>query len=455
MNTHTPAERTPKVLFVDDEEHLRLASAQALELAGLDVECFDNGETVADKVSRNFNGVVVTDIRMPGINGIELMQNLLEIDPELPVVLITGHGDIQLAVEAMRAGAYDFIEKPFASTHLSDVVVRALEKRAMTLELRRLRSVVGGRDKLEARLIGRAPNMVEVRRQIRAVAATQADVLIIGDTGTGKEVAARALHAISDRRDKPFVAINCGALPADLIESELFGHEAGAFAGAMRSRYGKFEHGQYGTVFLDEIESMPQELQVKLLRVIQDRKITRLGSNEQIDLDVRFIAASKENLELAASQGRFRKDLLYRINVVTLKMPPLNERCEDIPRLFMALANEAAARYRRDIIDVPAALLSSLANKNWPGNVRELRNAAERFVLGLEVFNQGENNEGCTSSLAEKMANLERNVIVAELTAQNGSLKETYESLRISRKSLYEKMQKYGLSRDDFSGDNP
>ena len=402
-------------------------------------------------MSRNFNGVVVTDIRMPGTTGIELMQKLLEIDPELPVVLITGHGDIQLAVEAMRAGAYDFIEKPFASAHLSDVVIRALEKRAMTLELRRLRSAVGGRDKLEARLIGRAPNMVEVRRQIRAVAATQADVLIIGDTGTGKEVAARALHAISDRRDKPFVAINCGALPADLIESELFGHEAGAFAGAMRARYGKFEHGQYGTVFLDEIESMPQALQVKLLRVIQDRKITRLGSNEQIDLDVRFIAASKEDLELAASQDRFRKDLLYRINVVTLKMPPLSERTEDIPRLFISLANEAAARYRRDGVDVPPSLLSSLANKSWPGNVRELRNAAERFVLGLEVFEQIESDKNNASSLSDKMAELEKNVLVAELAAHQGSLKETYEALGISRKSLYEKMQKHGLSRDDFN----
>ncbi len=454
MNTYKPTTPSPKVLFVDDEEHLRLASAQALELAGLNVECFANADHVADKVSRNFNGVVVTDIRMPGTNGIELMQKLLEIDPELPVVLITGHGDIQLAVEAMRAGAYDFIEKPFASAHLSDVVIRAIEKRAMTLELRRLRSAVGGRDKLEARLIGRTPVMVEVRRQIRAVAATHADVLIIGDTGTGKEVAARALHAISERRDKPFVAINCGALPAELIESELFGHEVGAFAGAIRARYGKFEHGQYGTIFLDEIESMPQALQVKLLRVIQDRKITRLGSNEQIDLDVRFIAASKEDLELAASKDRFRKDLLYRINVVTLKMPPLSNRTEDIPRLFISLANEAAARYRREPLKVPPALLSSLANKDWPGNVRELRNAAERFVLGLDVFEHQKGQENGSTSLTNKMAALERNVIAAELTAHNGSLKTTYEALGISRKSLYEKMQKHGLSRENFNALN-
>lgn len=444
-----------KVLFVDDEEHLRLASRQALDLAGFEVECFSSAERVRDFASRSFAGVVVTDIRMPGMDGFTLMTELLEIDPELPVILITGHGDVQLAVEAMRAGAYDFIEKPFASAYLTDTVGRALEKRRMTLEIRKLRSAVGGRDLLEARLMGRAPVMVEIRRQIRAVAETHADVLIFGDTGTGKDVAARALHASSSRGDKPFVAINCAALPADLIESELFGHEAGAFPGAIRARYGKFEHAQGGTVFLDEIESMPMELQAKLLRVIQERTITRLGSNEPIDLDVRFIAASKLDLEQAARHNSFRRDLLYRLNVVTIRMPALEERKEDIPRLFIQLANEAAARYQREPLTVPPSTLAVLANREWPGNVRELRNAAERFVLGL---GQPEDSAGSTDpakSLAARVGDFERNIIAAELTANSGSLKHTYQALGLSRKSLYEKLQKYGLKREDFTSGGP
>ncbi len=440
-----------RILFVDDEEHLRLSSMQTLELAGFNVTCFSSAERVADNVSRNFDGIVITDIRMPGTDGLALMQQLLEIDAELPVVLITGHGDVQLAVEAMRAGAYDFIEKPFAASHLADVAGRALEKRRMTLELRQLRSAVGGRDKLEARLMGRAPIMVEIRRKIRAIAETEADVLIIGDTGTGKEVAARALHAISPRRDQPFVAINCGALPADLIENELFGHEAGAYPGATRARFGKFEHARHGTVFLDEIESMPFALQVKLLRAIQERAITRLGSNEPIELDVRFIATSKSDLETAAKEGHFRQDLLYRLNVATLRMPALSERIEDIPRLFTHLVNEAATRYRREIMDIPPATLAGLASRKWPGNVRELRNAADRFVLGLGFDDTPPSNSNGLASLAEQVGAFERNTIAATLAANGGSVKKTYETLALSRKSLYEKMQKYGLSREDFS----
>lgn len=439
-----------KVVFVDDEDHLRLAAKQALDLADFDVECFANADRVSDQISRNYTGVLVTDIRMPGMDGMELMQRVLEIDPELPVVLVTGHGDVQLAVEAMRQGAYDFIEKPFSSNHLVDVVSRAIDKRRLTLENRALRSAVAGRDRLEARLMGRAGVMVELRQQIRAVAETDADILIVGETGTGKEVAARALHAISTRRDRPFIALNCAALPAHMIESELFGHEAGAFPGATRARYGKLEHGQGGTVFFDEIESMPAELQVKLLRVIQERSITRLGSNEPIDLDVRFIAASKADLETEAKQGRFRSDLLYRLNVITLRMPALEQRKEDIPRLFIHLLNEACARYRRDMPDVPSAVLAAVANRDWPGNVRELRNAADRFALGLGLNDGAVSVEEQDEPLAQRVSEFERSIIAAELTANSGRLKDTYDALGLSRKSLYEKMQKYGLNREDF-----
>lgn len=438
------------VIFVDDEEHLRIAAKQALELAGFEVSCYQNAEQVMDLLSRNYPGVLITDVRMPGKDGMELLKDALEIDSELPVVLVTGHGDVQLAVEAMRLGAYDFIEKPFASNHLIDVARRAIDKRSLTLENRALRSAVAGRDRLEARLIGRAQIMVELRQRIRTISQTDADILIIGQTGVGKEVTARALHAVSSRRDRPFVAINCGALPEGMIESELFGHVAGAFPGAIHSRYGKFEHAQGGTVFLDDIENMPIELQIKLLRVIQDRSIIRLGSNEAIKLDVRFIASSKADLEQEADQNRFRKDLLYRLNVITLRLPTLDQRKEDIPRLFTHLVNEACARYRREIPEIPSIVLSTVANKNWPGNVRELRNAADRFALGLGLNEITDTKQIQPGSLSERMAEYEKNIIIAELTVNNGRLKDTYENLGLSRKSLYEKMQKHGLNRENF-----
>lgn len=298
------------VLFVDDEEHLRLAAAQTLDLADLPVTCHADGEAALSETSRNFPGILVTDIRMPGIDGLELMRRALEIDPEFPVILVTGHGDVELAVQSMRDGAYDFLEKPYDPGRMVETVRRALDKRRLTIENRKLRRKVGARDAIESRLTGRTPAMVSIREQIRAVAVTDADVLITGATGTGKEVAARALHRASARAEKPFVHINCAALPADLIESELFGHEAGAFPGAARPRYGKFEHARGGTIFLDEIDSLDPKLQAKLLVAVQDRVVTRLGSNDPVNLDVRFIAASKRDLEQAAADGLFRSDLL-------------------------------------------------------------------------------------------------------------------------------------------------
>ncbi|MCR9122373.1 MAG: sigma-54 dependent transcriptional regulator [Phyllobacteriaceae bacterium] len=442
------------VLFVDDEEHLRLAAEQALQLEDLPVTCVGQAEKALAQISRNFPGILVTDIRMPGMDGIELMRRALEIDPEFPVILVTGHGDVELAVQCMREGAYDFLEKPYAPSRLVETVRRALDKRRLTLENRALRSQVGGRDAIEARLSGRSAAMVELRHQIRAIAATEADVLIVGATGTGKEVAARALHRASTRGDWPFVHINCAALPEALIESELFGHEAGAFPGATRARYGKFEHARGGTVFLDEIESMPQPMQAKLLHAIQNRAITRLGSNDPVELDVRFVAASKTDLEAEAAAGRFRSDLLYRLNVVTLRVPDLTERREDIPRLFVQLVNEAAARYKRPAPEVPGAVLNAVSARAWPGNVRELRNAADRFALGLDLAigdsASGAPTDGADANLADRVADYERALIAASLTAHGGSLKETYEALGLSRKALYEKMQKYGLDRAAF-----
>lgn len=435
------------VLLVDDEEDLRLSAGQSLELAGFEVKSFAAAERVLDLVGYGFEGIVVSDIRMPAMDGMTLMGRIREIDPDIPVILLTGHGDVQLAVKAMREGAYDFLEKPFRARQLAETAARALDRRRLVLENRELRAAAGRRDHVEARLPGRSPLMVEFRHRLRAVAATDADILILGATGTGKEVAARAMHDISERADRPFVPINCAALPATLIESELFGHEVGAFPGALRPRYGKFEHARGGTILLDEIGAMPLELQARLLRVVQDRTITRLGSNEPIELDVRFIATSKVDLEQEVAAGRFRADLFYRLNVVTLHLPPLSARREDLPSLFLQLVGEATARYRRDEANVPQDVIGEVIRRDWPGNVRELRNAADRFVLGLGIDNAVVGETAAVQDLAQQMADYERGVIAAALHAHRGSLKPVYEGLGISRKTLYEKMQKHGLDR--------
>jgi two-component system C4-dicarboxylate transport response regulator DctD len=442
--------KPPVVLFIDDEEDLRRSAAQSLDLAGFKVRSLASAEAALEFVTQGFNGVVVTDIRMPAMDGMTLMGRIHEIDPDIPVILATGHGDVQLAVRAMREGAYDFIEKPFTGQHLADVTARALDRRRLVLENRLLRAAAGKRDDIEARMPGRTQAMIDLRYRLRAVAATDADVLIIGETGVGKEVAAQALHDFSARAERPFVAINCAALPDTLIESELFGHEAGAFPGAIRARYGKFEHARGGTVLLDEIGLMPIDLQAKLLRVIQDRVITRLGSNEAVPLDVRFIATSKADLEAEVAAGRFRADLLYRLNVVTLRVPSLAARREDVPLLFLQLVRETAARYRRDDVEVPPQVIDEVARRDWPGNVRELRNAAERFVLGLG-FAAEETRAAAPARLADRVFEFERSVVASLLSANGGSLKPVYEQLGISRKTLYEKMQRYGLDRRDHS----
>ena len=445
------------VLLVDDEPDLREALAEGLELAGHSVDTFEGASGVFGTLGRDFYGVLVTDIRMPQTDGFDLMRKALEIDPALPVILITGHGDVPLAVQAMRAGAYDFIEKPFPVSRLSTVIERALEKRRLVLENRLLREQLASRTGLEGRLVGRSAAMERLRGLVGALAGTDADVLIIGETGAGKEVVARALHEEGHRREGPFVALNCGGLPAEIIESELFGHEKGAFTGAASQRIGKLEHAHGGTVFLDEIESMPLDLQVKLLRVIETRTIERLGSNRSIPLDLRVLAGTKDDLEVAGNAGRVLKDLFYRLNVVTVEIPPLRARKEDIPLLFHHLTREARARYRREIPDVTPAFVSELMARDWPGNVRELRNVADRFVLGLERLGGAGSsaNAAETTVLSERVAAYERAVIAEELAKNGGSLKATYEGLGLSRKALYEKIRKYGLDRTATDGELP
>lgn len=458
MSPEAAIDNQIQVLLIDDDPHLRLALSQTLDLAGLRVLALDNAQGVAARLGRDWPGVVVSDIRMPGLDGLQLLAQIHERDPELPVLLITGHGDVPLAVQAMRAGAYDFLEKPFASEQLLESVRRALDLRRLVLDNRSLRLALADRQQLDVRLLGRSPVMQRLRDQIAALAATSADVLILGETGAGKEVVARALHDLSARRDGPFVAINAGALAESVVESELFGHEAGAFTGAAKRRIGKFEHASGGTLFLDEIESMSLDVQVKLLRLLQERVVERMGSNQLIPLDIRVIAATKEDLRQAADQGRFRADLYYRLNVAPLKIAPLRERGEDALLLFEHYASAASQRHGLPVVPLSAAQRAQLLRHTWPGNVRELQNTAERFALGLglglEVEIPGPAT-GTPGGLSEQVEAFERALIAAELARPHNSLRSLAEALGIPRKTLHDKLRKHGLAVHDAGGNPP
>jgi two-component system, NtrC family, C4-dicarboxylate transport response regulator DctD len=444
-----------EVFFIDDEQDLRLANEQTLQLAGLSVELFEKAEDALPLLDKNWTGVVVCDIRLPGMDGLSLLNQTQLMDKDLPVILITGHGDISMAVDAMQKGAYDFIEKPFSAERLLDTVRRALEKRRLTLENRKLKSELQVQDVLGPRIIGKTPVIQALRDTINQLADTSADILLMGETGTGKELVARSLHEQSNRRDKNFVAINCGAIPENLIESELFGHQKGAFTGAETERIGKFEYADGGTVFLDEIESMPLPAQVRLLRVLQERALERLGSNESIQLDIRIIAASKVDLRQASDAGTFREDLYYRLNVVTLELPPLRERREDIPRLFQHFLLVASARYGKEAPAMPPQISQKLMTFNWPGNVRELRNSAERYVLlgdrcGLKLDAPSSQAPFSAMTLPEHVEAFERALIEQALAESGGIIKNTMELLGLARKTLYDKMQKYGLDKTAY-----
>nr|MBL8412608.1 sigma-54-dependent Fis family transcriptional regulator [Dechloromonas sp.] len=305
---------TLKVLIIEDDPDVALGCEQALQLEGIICECVGSAEQARKRLGRDFRGIVVSDIRLPKMDGMSFLRESLAIDPELPFLLITGHGDVSMAVQAMKDGAHDFIQKPFTPEYFVEVVRRALEQRRLVLEVRDLRRQLAERDQLDSKLIGNAPSMQKLRAMLAGLAGSAADVLIFGETGTGKELVARCLHETSPRRDGNFVAINCGGLPETLFDSEIFGHEAGAYTGAAKRRIGKIEHASGGTLFLDEIESMPMSMQIKLLRVLQERMLERLGSNTLIPIDCRVIAATKCDLLELAERGGFRADLYYRLS---------------------------------------------------------------------------------------------------------------------------------------------
>ena len=436
------------VLYIEDDELVRRASVQSLQLAGFDVTGHASVESAARSINADFPGVIVSDIRLPGASGLDLLAQCHERVPEVPVILVTGHGDISMAVQAMRDGAYDFIEKPFASERLIETVRRALERRTLVLENHALRRELAGQNAVAPRIIGRSPVIEQVRRLIANVAPTDASVLINGDTGAGKELIARSLHEMSPRRDKPFLAVNCGALPEPMFESEMFGYEPGAFTGAAKRRIGKLEHASGGTLFLDEIESMPLGLQVKLLRVLQDGVLERLGSNQPIQVNCRIVAAAKGDMTEHVAAGTFRRDLLYRLNVVTIALPPLAERREDIVPLFEHFLLDAAVRYQRPAPILTDRQRAGLMQRDWPGNVRELRNAADRLVLGVAEDPMAASVDAVedSQSLKERVEQFERAVIAQALEQTGGAVAVAADRLQLGKATLYEKIKRYGLA---------
>ncbi|WML88016.1 sigma-54-dependent transcriptional regulator [Thiothrix subterranea] len=446
----------PNVLLVDDEKTVRDATAQSLLLAGYEVQTFSRAADALPLITAEFEGVIISDIRMPEMDGLEFLQQVLRIDRDLPVILISGHADVATAVSAIRNGGYDLLEKPFSNTQLVEVLKRASDKRRLTLENRALKEALANQTRPGPRIIGQTPAIMLLRKMITRIANVNADVLVMGETGTGKELVARSIHEQSQRRDHNYVAINCAAIPASLLDSELFGHEAGAFTGAKGKRIGKFEHANGGTLFLDEIEGMPLTTQAPLLRVLQERQIERLGSNKLIPLDIRVIAATKVDLKDAAERAEFRRDLYYRLNVVTLEITPLRARREDIPLLFQHFVLIAAARCETEVPPLNSRALHVLMGHDWPGNIRELRNIAERYVLLGEAYNfdlatlmnAGDRLEGL--SLTEQVACFEKTLIVQALNHHQGNTRAVMDALDVPRKTLTDKMKKYGLEREQF-----
>jgi two-component system C4-dicarboxylate transport response regulator DctD len=436
-----------RVILVEDDPAARLGIQQSLELEGFKVDAYASAASALPAIKPGSPAVVLSDVKLRGMDGLELQQHVSGIDREIPVMLITGHGDVAMAVQAMREGAYDFIEKPCPPEQLVAAVQRAAEKRRLTLEVGLLQQKVKDKFAIEGIILGRSSAIEQVRQTVLALAATDADVLIVGETGVGKELVARCLHQFSPRRNGPFVAVNSGGMPETLFESEVFGHERGAFTGARNRRIGKMEHAQGGTFFLDEIDNMPPTLQVKLLRALQERMIERLGSNESIAIDCRVVAATKHDLGALSRQGRFRADLYYRLDVAEIALPPLRERREDIPILFEQFVLDAAMRYGRSAPLVNRAYIGKLMAQAWPGNLRELHNAASRFVLGIdEPFDVMTNGETELPSLSDQVLRFERALIVAELRKHDGDVLAASETLRIPIKTLYDKLHRLKIS---------
>ncbi len=444
-----------RILVVDDEESILRSLAGVLEDEGYDVALTRSGEEALEAVETEDPDVVLLDVWLPGIDGIDTLRELRKRYPDLPVLMMSGHANIETAVRATKLGAYDFIEKPLNLDKILLDIENALRARKLVEENRYWRE----RWTRRYEMIGESPAVREVREQIRIVAPTRASVLITGENGTGKELVARAIHAASRRSDGPFVEVNCAAIQEDLIESELFGHEKGAFTGATSRRRGKFDLADGGTLFLDEIGDMSLKTQAKILRVLQEMRFERVGGGRSHQVDVRVIAATNKDLEEEIRQGRFREDLYYRLNVVPIRVPPLRERVEDIPLLFDHFVRVYCAEEKRDPVEVDPAVPGVLQAYPWPGNVRELKNVAERMVimcrgprLTVDDIPPSVRQEAPAGSLSagdmtlrEARRAFERQFIVRHLSRSEWNVPQAAERIGLDRSSLYKKMKELGI----------
>jgi two-component system, NtrC family, response regulator HydG len=444
--------RRGKVLIIDDEESLRIACEQTLELSGFSVATAEAGEQGLEKARRESFDVALLDLRMPGMPGMEVLGRLKQDSPNTMVIIITGYATIDSAVEAIKRGAYDYLAKPFTPERLTSVVLKALNAGRRAVENASIGPEIE-HGSLSDVLIGRSDAMTPVTRLIQKAAPGDSTVLISGETGVGKEVVARAVHRLSRRSGKAFVTVDCGTLVETLFESELFGHVKGAYSGAIENAVGKVEFADGGTLFLDEIANISVAMQARLLRVIQEREFSRVGSTQKKKVDVRFISATNQDLPEAVREGRFREDLFYRLNVIHIAVPPLRARPDDIPALAAYYIRKLAAEKKRQVAGISDEAICFMRNHSWPGNVRELINALEYAVVTcegdtIELFDlpYGETDLADKSELnGGSLARLEQSEIVKALELFQGNKTKAADYLGINRKTLREKMQKYGL----------
>ena len=443
------------ILIIDDEKNIREGLGAAFEMEGYEVRLAANGKEGLDLIAKGDIDLVITDLRMDGISGEEVLRRVTTETPGIPVIVLTGHGSIDAAVDAMRNGAYDFLTKPLNLDRLSMLVKRALERRELSLQHTQLKAEVSSAHTLD-NMIGKSAEMQKVFTLIKKVAPTKASVLITGESGVGKELVADAIHNLSPRSAHEMIKVHCAALSETLLESELFGHEKGAYTGAEKMQKGRFELAHESTIFLDEIGEVNASVQVKLLRVLQDHKIIRVGGEKTIDIDVRVIAATNRDMEKEVKEGRFREDLYYRLNVVHIAVPPLRERRDDIPLLLNAFLKEYAKENGKNVTGIDNRARALLYKYDWPGNIRELRNCIESAVVmcgGNEItpedlpptVSASIAAPSITIPVGTTLDDAEKAIICENLAANKGNKSKTADILGIGRKTLHRKLQEYGI----------
>lgn len=443
------------ILVIDDEKNIREGLAMALEDEGYTVLQAEDGKKGLERALYDDVDLIVTDLRLPYLSGEEILKKVVREMPAIPVIVLTGHGSVELAVEAMRIGAYDFLTKPLDLDRLFRLIKRALENRSLTLQKKELESVLKQNTTLE-NIIGNSVQLQKVFNEVKKIAPTRASVLITGESGVGKELIANAIHSLSDRKNAPFVKVHCVALAESLLESELFGHEKGAFTGAVERKKGRFELANKGSIFLDEIGEINQNIQIKLLRVLQEREIERVGSASPIEVDVRVIAATNRVLEKEMKEGRFREDLYYRLNVVHIFVPPLRERRDDIPLLVDYFVKEVEKDNGKKIASIESKARVAIYNYAWPGNIRELKNCIESAALMSDddvlhfddlpsPVKEKSEDTIIRIPLGTSMEDAEKQIVIETLRSFGGNKQKTASVLGIGRRTLYRKMQEWGL----------